>query len=214
MKVRNKHLGCETGVAHQIDSSVFLTSGGVSPFIVAGSSEERSRSRFSSISSSFVSTPLATLCAASISRKRSTRLGSDSGSDGSEDRRELIWAMSASKFFDAPTFWPFVWVNVICKMAVTIDNCGVFTAAMPSLSPCFKKLINSLPADPLDPQIIDNLVKKALEDSNSISSIENRKSQWEYLLKNEVFTLAVSFSSIQSITPIHILCGRQRREKL
>ena len=97
---------------------------------------------------------------------------------------------------------------------MTMVSCGVFTAAMSSLSPCFKKLINSLPAGPLDPQIIDNLVKKALEDSNSISSIENRKGQWEYLLKNEVFTLAVSVSSLQSITPIHILCGRQRKEKL
>ena len=111
MKVRNNHLGCETGVTHQIDSSVLLTLGGVSP----GSSEERSWSRFSSISSSFVSTPLATLCAASISRKRSTRLGSDSGSDSSGDRKELIWAMSASKFFDAPTFWPFVWVDVMTR---------------------------------------------------------------------------------------------------
>ena len=76
---------------------------------------------------------------------------------------------------------------------------------MTSLLPCFKKLVNSLPAGPLDPQSLNNLVKKALEDSNTISSIENRKIQWEYLLKNEVFTLAVRVSSPQSITPVHIL---------
>lgn len=67
---------------------------------------------------------------------------------------------------------------------------------MTSLTPCFKKLINLLPAGPLDPKILDNFVKKALEDSTTISSAENRKTQWEYLLKNEIFTLAVSVSNL------------------
>lgn len=78
--------------------------------------------------------------------------------------------------------------------------------AMTSLLPCFKKLVNSLPTGPLDPQTLDSLVKKALEDSKNVSSIENRKTQWEYLLKNEVFTLAVCVSNPQSITIVHILC--------
>jgi hypothetical protein len=61
---------------------------------------------------------------------------------------------------------------------------------MASLASNLNRLLKSLPPSP--PQAkFDELVKKTLLDTQEKSSPENRKSQWEYLLKNAVFDLAV-----------------------
>ncbi|KAJ7109844.1 UDP-glucose epimerase [Mycena epipterygia] len=61
---------------------------------------------------------------------------------------------------------------------------------MTSLQPSLAFLLRSLPPAPTQAKL-DELVKKTLSDSQAkCSSPENRKSQWEYLLKNAVFDLA------------------------
>jgi len=61
---------------------------------------------------------------------------------------------------------------------------------MLSLSPSLEALLTSLP-HPVDQQTLNELVKKTLDESKGKSSPENSKSQWEYLLKNDIFVLAV-----------------------
>ncbi|KAJ7492268.1 THO complex subunit 1 transcription elongation factor-domain-containing protein [Mycena latifolia] len=60
---------------------------------------------------------------------------------------------------------------------------------MTSLQPTLALLLKSLPPSPTQEKL-DELVKKSLANSKTKSSPENRKSQWEFLLKNEVFDLA------------------------
>ena len=62
---------------------------------------------------------------------------------------------------------------------------------MASLHPYITFLLKSLPPSPVEQDILNELVSRALTDSKDKSSLENRKSQWEYLLKNEIFLLAV-----------------------
>lgn len=62
---------------------------------------------------------------------------------------------------------------------------------MVSLQPFLDSLFSSLPDVPISKVQYDTLVKKTLDDSSGKSSPENRKSQWEYLLKDQVFKLAV-----------------------
>lgn len=62
---------------------------------------------------------------------------------------------------------------------------------MASLQPYITSLLKSLPPSPVQQDKLDELVSRALADSKDKSSLENRKSQWEYLLKNEVYLLAV-----------------------
>ncbi|KAJ6463746.1 THO complex subunit 1 transcription elongation factor-domain-containing protein [Mycena vulgaris] len=60
---------------------------------------------------------------------------------------------------------------------------------MTSLQPSLALLLKSLPPSPTQEKL-DELVKKTLAESKAKSSPENRKSQWEFLLKNAVFDLA------------------------
>ena len=62
---------------------------------------------------------------------------------------------------------------------------------MASLQPYITTLLSSLPPSPVGQDTLDELVSRALTDSKDKSSLENRKSQWEYLLKNEIYLLAV-----------------------
>ena len=62
---------------------------------------------------------------------------------------------------------------------------------MASLAPTLKALITSIPS-PVDRKTLDKLVNSTIQESQSKVPAENRKSQWEYLLKNEIFILAVS----------------------
>lgn len=52
-------------------------------------------------------------------------------------------------------------------------------------------LIKSFPQRPFDQKVLHELVGKEIRKFQGKSSPENLKSQWEFLLKNEVFTLAV-----------------------
>ena len=59
---------------------------------------------------------------------------------------------------------------------------------MVSLQPSLDSLLSSLTKSKLE---LETLVGKTLKSSASQSSPENWKSQWEYLLKDEIFKLAV-----------------------
>lgn len=83
---------------------------------------------------------------------------------------------------------------------------------MASLAPTLKALINSIPTRPVRHDTLDNLVKSVLLESQHKVSAENRKSQWEYLLKNEIFNLAVSVANILFLLLCCLYHIRQRRE--
>ena len=65
---------------------------------------------------------------------------------------------------------------------------------MASLQPYITSLLKSLPPSPIEQDTLNELVSRTLADSKDKSSPENHKSQWEYLLKNEIFLLAVSWT--------------------
>lgn len=58
----------------------------------------------------------------------------------------------------------------------------------------FDALIKSLDSQPATQESLDRLVEKALQDTKGKASPENRKSIWEYLLKNEILNFAVCVS--------------------
>ncbi|KAH0591368.1 hypothetical protein H2248_001446 [Termitomyces sp. 'cryptogamus'] len=61
------------------------------------------------------------------------------------------------------------------------------------LQPLLATLLDSLPSSPAEQSVLDNAVKNAIEESKKHPVAEStRKSQWEFLLKNEVFNLAVT----------------------
>lgn len=60
-----------------------------------------------------------------------------------------------------------------------------------SLQPHLTALLSSLPPSPVDQGKLDGLVIRTLENSKDTSSPESRKAAWEYLLKNDIFQLAV-----------------------
>jgi hypothetical protein len=62
---------------------------------------------------------------------------------------------------------------------------------MTSLAPYLESLLKALPPRPIEQKLLNELVSKTLVESNNKSSPENRRSQWEYLLRNEIFKLAV-----------------------
>lgn len=60
------------------------------------------------------------------------------------------------------------------------------------LQPLLATLLDSLPPGPLEKTVLNDAVNKAIDESKKHSVAEaTRKSQWEFLLKNEVFDLAV-----------------------
>jgi len=59
------------------------------------------------------------------------------------------------------------------------------------LQPFLTSLLDSLPPSPIEKSKLDELVARTISESRGKSSPENRKVQWEYLLKNDVFLLAV-----------------------
>jgi hypothetical protein len=65
---------------------------------------------------------------------------------------------------------------------------------MLSLTDSLDALLASLPPRPISQQTLDAIVKKTLNASKTKSSPENRKSQWEFLLKNDIFVLAVGYA--------------------
>ncbi len=61
-----------------------------------------------------------------------------------------------------------------------------------ALSQSLERLLQALPPHPIDEQNLNVLVSSVISESNTQSSFDNRKSQWEFLLKDEVFRLAES----------------------
>lgn len=75
---------------------------------------------------------------------------------------------------------------------------------MVSFQPLLDSLLSSLIEPPISNHELGTLVGETLNQSVSQSSPENRKSQWEYLLKNEIFKLAVCVPP-DSSQPVYIL---------
>lgn len=65
---------------------------------------------------------------------------------------------------------------------------------MQALEASLKTLLGSLPHGP-DKRTLDSLVAETLATTKSKSPADIRKNQWEYVLKNEIFTLAVRATS-------------------
>lgn len=62
---------------------------------------------------------------------------------------------------------------------------------MSSQAQSVQSLLKSFPQRPFDQKVLHELVGKEVQNFQGKSSPDNLKSQWEFLLKNEVFTLAV-----------------------
>lgn len=75
---------------------------------------------------------------------------------------------------------------------------------MASLQPILTRLLKSLPPSPTQEKL-NELVKQTLVEAEDKSSSENRKSQWEFLLKNAVFDLAVRRVGFVSFVPQRIV---------
>lgn len=54
-----------------------------------------------------------------------------------------------------------------------------------------RQLLQSLPPPPAPDSTLDQLVTHTLSLTEPRTSAENRKTQWEYALRNEIFSLAV-----------------------
>ncbi|KAG6849396.1 hypothetical protein H0H93_008842, partial [Arthromyces matolae] len=66
-----------------------------------------------------------------------------------------------------------------------------------ALQPLLSTLLESLPSDHVEQSALNDSVRKAIEESKKYSVAESiRRSQWELLLKNEVFDLAVRLLSL------------------
>jgi hypothetical protein len=62
---------------------------------------------------------------------------------------------------------------------------------MVSLQPHFDALLKSLPPAPVEQSKLDEAVIRVLEGTKDNTWPENRKTQWEQLLRNDIFLLAV-----------------------
>jgi hypothetical protein len=78
-----------------------------------------------------------------------------------------------------------------------------------SLESAFAALLKSLHPRPVDQKTLVELVNRALQDSVAVSTDDNRKSQWEYLLKNEIYRLAVRTVQIRDL--LSLIVHRPRR---
>lgn len=67
-----------------------------------------------------------------------------------------------------------------------------------ALAPHLDNLLKSLPPKPITKEQLDEAVSKILTESKESISADNRKAQWEYLLRAEVFKLAATEGNIQS----------------
>jgi len=63
--------------------------------------------------------------------------------------------------------------------------------SMSSQAHSVQLLLKSFPQRPFDQKVLHALVVKEVQKFQGKSFTDNVKSQWEFLLKNEVFTLAV-----------------------
>lgn len=78
-----------------------------------------------------------------------------------------------------------------------------------SLAPALKSILKSLPPGTSDQSKFNELAKRAIHETSTKGNDENRKSQWEHLLKNEIYTLAVSPNKTNDL-PSHTGKGYRR----
>lgn len=91
----------------------------------------------------------------------------------------------------------------------------ITTSMPPPLSPmqavenALKNLLQSLPPTSSDKEVLEDLVRSTLANVQGHASPENRKTQWEYALKNEIFSLAVRQlqSSYRFVDSVSCLVG-------
>ncbi|PPR06601.1 hypothetical protein CVT24_001786 [Panaeolus cyanescens] len=72
---------------------------------------------------------------------------------------------------------------------------------MVSLKPHLCSLLESLPSSPISKERLDNLVRKALDESKNTCAAEISKTQWEYLLKDNILTLAATEGTALKTNP-------------
>ncbi|THH31953.1 hypothetical protein EUX98_g2251 [Antrodiella citrinella] len=65
-------------------------------------------------------------------------------------------------------------------------------SAMQAFSSTLQELVGSLPARPIPKAVFDTLVSTALSKSETQASPDNRKSNWEFVLKDDIFSLAAT----------------------
>jgi hypothetical protein len=86
---------------------------------------------------------------------------------------------------------------------------------MVTLTPVLEDLLGSLPPPPVGQPTLQDAASKAIEDGNlKVKSTENRRNQWEYLLKQEILELAVCVLtwSLQCLF-IQALLVRKQKER-
>ena len=79
----------------------------------------------------------------------------------------------------------------VAKTRLFVPERPSFCSHMVSLRPQFEKLLKGLPPPPANPEQLHLLVKQTLDEARGSARSENWKNQWEYLLRNEIFKLAV-----------------------
>ena len=70
---------------------------------------------------------------------------------------------------------------------------------MQSIDNALQRLLHSLPPPPFEKPVLDPLVSAAIAEDEPKTSPENRRTLWEYALKNEVFILAVRVRMFQDV---------------
>lgn len=83
---------------------------------------------------------------------------------------------------------------------------------MTSPAECVQQLLASFPARPFDQKILDDKVAQEVRKFQDASSQENVRSQWELVLRKEVFALAVRLARLIPSLVWTFLCCRRRRE--
>ena len=87
-----------------------------------------------------------------------------------------------------------------------------FVWHMQVLESKLEELLVSLPPRPISQTTLNDLVSQTLAQTPQTSSPDNRRLQWEYGLRNQVFTLAVGMSRLTRCyhSPIIIQVGHRR----
>jgi hypothetical protein len=85
---------------------------------------------------------------------------------------------------------------------------------MSSQAQSIQLLLKSFPARPFDQKALDKKVSQEVNKFHNKSSQENIRSQWELVLKNEIFTFAVRpLSQLEMVILIAHHLYRQRRDQ-
>lgn len=83
----------------------------------------------------------------------------------------------------------------------------IYTYTMQALQDSLTSLLASLPPRPINKVALDALVAQTLEESRSKTSPDTWKAKWEYVLRKEVYELAVSIHGHLSALQAHPHAG-------